>query len=515
VLFITAILSLIPTPPNDFWWHLRIGQIIATEGIPSTNRFAWSVPHDHPYQYGAWLGQWLLYQIWSVGDLPLIAVTRTLLLVGALGLTAAVVIVRTSSWRLTTLALLIVGALISSNVALRPQLWAWGLFTSTLVVLTLTGRSLADRRMLAILPVLIVLWANLHGSFVLGLALLGLVAVGETLPIIRQPLRDRRPLAMALWMTLGVSVVIAAFHPLGWSVYAYVYTESTNAVARGLISEWQPPVPNNLAGLVCYVSIPVLMVVGVLARKQVVLTDVLLVVFFTALAVQSARSMLWYAFVVTPIMMQWIAALRVAAPPAPARQRKRTSNKRSRAQPTSAAAPSSAAAGLLAQPARWTRPYWGLLTLSLALCVWAQPPFHATLPLPFDPQQHYAPVPGATRLFTRDTPVGAATFLRQHPIEGRMFTDVGYASYFIWEFGTSLPVFIDPRVPLFSELLWEDYLAISMGQNANALLIDTYNVERVVLDRTFQAPLSRVLSFDPHWQREYLDAQTEIYRRAR
>jgi hypothetical protein len=52
-LFLT---SLMPLIPNDFWWHLKIGEIIFQEkGIPSTNMFAWSVPAEHPYTYGAWL----------------------------------------------------------------------------------------------------------------------------------------------------------------------------------------------------------------------------------------------------------------------------------------------------------------------------------------------------------------------------------------------------------------------------------------------------------------------------
>lgn len=64
---IAACISLVPTSPNDFWWHLKAGELIATSGIPTTNLFAWSLPADHPYVYQSWLGEWLFYQLYRLG----------------------------------------------------------------------------------------------------------------------------------------------------------------------------------------------------------------------------------------------------------------------------------------------------------------------------------------------------------------------------------------------------------------------------------------------------------------
>jgi hypothetical protein len=48
--------SLIPLPPNDFWWHLKIGEYIFTNhSIPTTNMYAWTLPSDNPFFYAAWL----------------------------------------------------------------------------------------------------------------------------------------------------------------------------------------------------------------------------------------------------------------------------------------------------------------------------------------------------------------------------------------------------------------------------------------------------------------------------
>ena len=60
-------IALFPTPPHDFWWHLKAGQIIAQQGIPWTNLFAWSMPADAPFVYATWLGEWLFYALYQLG----------------------------------------------------------------------------------------------------------------------------------------------------------------------------------------------------------------------------------------------------------------------------------------------------------------------------------------------------------------------------------------------------------------------------------------------------------------
>ena len=67
-------------------------------------------------------------------------------------------------------------------------------------------------------------------------------------------------------------------------------------------------------------------------------------------------------------------------------------------------------------------------------------------------------VPGAPASYSRDTPVRAVDYLRQHPLPGPIFNESGIGSYLIWAVGERLPVFIDPRVELFPPALWHDYM---------------------------------------------------------
>jgi hypothetical protein len=82
-----VLVSLVPLPPNDFWWHLKIGTLILDERrIPATNMFGWTLPPDAPFTYGAWLGEALLALLYRAGGLPLPTFARNLLALVAFAL---------------------------------------------------------------------------------------------------------------------------------------------------------------------------------------------------------------------------------------------------------------------------------------------------------------------------------------------------------------------------------------------------------------------------------------------
>ena len=149
-------ISLVPTDPNDFWWHLKAGQLVATDGIPSTNRFAWTVPADTPFVYQSWLGEWLLYMLSVIGGLPLTVFARNALGLVAFTLVAVEAHNRTGSWRLAAGAVLLAAAMSLNNLSTRTQIWSWLLFTLLLVLLGSYTRGRLHPRWLVVLPLLMI-----------------------------------------------------------------------------------------------------------------------------------------------------------------------------------------------------------------------------------------------------------------------------------------------------------------------------------------------------------------------
>jgi hypothetical protein len=476
-----VVISLMPSPPNDWFWHMRVGQwIVESGGIPTTNRFAWTVPAETPYVYGAWLGGLLLYGLERLGGLELIIFVRNLLAAGLLVVVALECHRRTESWRWSALTVLGVSVLMLNNLAVRPQMFAWVPFALAMYLLGhyADGR-LAAGWLAAALAALMAFWVNVHGSFVLGLALVGSYLAGALIHAWRDPqARTSGRYVGGLALGLGAMVLATFANPLGPAIYAYVH-EALYAPSQRLIAEWQPPAPAGLVHGWFFLSILTLLAIWAHQRRPPAARDLILVCGMLWLAWSGVRYVLWYGVVVMPILAEGWARLvsprvfiRTAPPPA------------------------------------WAGAILGMLLLIPVIVV--QPWLLRSLRLGDAYEARMLPSP-APPLLTRGTPVAAIEHLRQNP-GGRLFNEMGFGSYVIW----ALPeqrVFIDPRVvDLFPVGLWEDYRAIGEGREALQLL-DRYGVDRVLLRRDTQANLSRVLQGTGAWEREYSDSDSEIWRR--
>jgi hypothetical protein len=482
------IVSLIPLPPNDFWWHLKIGEIIFTKrAIPDTNMFAWTLPADAPFTYGAWLGELLLYLVYRVGELPLVTFARNLLVLLAFWLVGQTARERCGSWRLTAPALALAGGMSLNNLIIRPQIWVFPLFALYLWLLTRYAACSAAwseaecrrrARWLFLLPPLMAFWVNAHGSFVLGLVLVGIFAVGEAVrALLRAP--DALPWRrVGLLFGVGALTVLATLaNPRGAGIAAYVVDLLTDRPSQALVMEWQSPTPSGVANGVFYISILVLLVTLAFSRRRRMPTDLLLTVGFLWLAWSGMRYVVWYGMVVMPLLAQEWAALwpRLAALPA-------------RRHPVNLVL-----LLLLAVPLLLAQPWW-VERLPLPETYWKQ----VWRGSPVGP------------LVGVETPVAAVEYLRAHP-GGRLFNEMGYGSYLIW----ALPqqgVFVDPRVELYPYDQWLDYIRIGQGVRYNELL-EEYGADRLMVDRELQAELIRALEDDPCWEQEYADERTEIWRR--
>lgn len=480
--------SLSPTAPNDFWWHLKAGELIAAGDFPTTNRFAWTLPAETPFVYQSWLGEWLFYALYQMGGLPLVVFARNLLALAAFTLVAVEAQRRSGSWRLAALAVVLAAAMTMNNLTTRTQNWSWIPFV---VLLALLGRYAEGRlapRWLAALPLLMVFWVNAHGAFVMGLLVTGAFGAGETLRrLLRQPwaLNWRR----LGWLYLAGGAMLAAtmVNPLGSGVFGYVAQMLNDAPSQGLINEWQSPTPDNLAGAAFYLSLLGLMAAFGLGRRHPGVTDVLLVSGLAWQAFTGVRYVVWFGLAAMPILAQSLGAPRTIAPGVARRVSLRERG-------------GGAAANLV-------------VVAALALTVVAvQPWFKPLLPLPQPYRDLFAPVPDAPQLFSADTPVAATEHLRTEPCVGPLFNEMGYGSYLIWALYPQAQVFIDPRVELFPMALWQDYVRLTQGRDV-ASLLDRYGIACVMLDRVHQADLAQVMPALSGWRRTFADGRSEVWRR--
>jgi hypothetical protein len=219
----------------DFFWHVTAGQWIADHGrVPNTDPFSFTWA-GQPWTPHEWLSELLMY--WLVSG-----VGRT----GALfvfGLFPAAIVISQGlmlsrqgvSLRAFALPAVLVGLVITPYVTLRPQALSW-LLLSLLVWFLLELKPEKPWRVMLLVP-FFVLWANLHGVYVIGL---GVVATYCLFTILgRTPMSQAKgPMAVAAIGAVLASMLTPA-GPIG-VLYPFRYVELSDWGLEN-IQEWQSP----------------------------------------------------------------------------------------------------------------------------------------------------------------------------------------------------------------------------------------------------------------------------------
>ena len=484
-------ISMVPTTPHDFWWHLKVGELIATSGIPQTNLFAWALPVDQAYVYQSWLGEWLFYMIYQLGGLPLVIFTRNLLGIAAYTLVALEARERSGSWRWAAAAALAAGAMTINNFPARTQNWSWLPFLLSFMILSRYSAGRAGSRWLAALPLLMIFWVNVHGAFVMGLLVAGAFAVGETLRRLTHQPRALNWLQLR-WLYLACAAMGLATlaNPLGVGIYSYLRTMLNDPASQRLVIEWQTPDPRVLAGGLFYAGVLAVIAAFAFARRRPSITEVLLICGLAWQAFVGVRYVIWFGMVAMPLVAQALSAPRLVF----------SLEGSAATRPAGRERGGGTVANLV------------VAGLQLALVATAQPWLKPLLPLPAEFRALYADLPGAPQLFSADTPVAAVEHLRAAPCAGRIFNEMGYGSYMAWALYPQAQAFVDPRVELYPLALWQDYIEITRGYRLEAQFA-RYDVACVLLDRTIQPGLAEAMPNLTGWQQSFSNGRSEVWRR--
>ena len=448
----------VPTDP-DYWWHLKTGQLIVETGaLPRVDDFSYTAS-GHRWVTHEWLSEvaWYVIQerVGYVGNVALFAVlgTAVSLLVYAtcrsrgLGEPAAAILMLWA-WALS---------MPSANV--RAQLLT--VLLAALVALLLTRYRQGQTRALWPVPLLFVVWVNLHGGYLVGLVLLGLTCAGEAMS--RMSGRHGAPLRPLLAIT-ALSILATLLNPHGLDALAYPfsYAGTANASMRYIV-EWQSPDFHKPHFLLFAASLLLAMVLGV-SRRPLGPTEALWTLALGLMALQSGRHIPIYAVVVTPILG---ARLAQEIP-------------------------------LLTRPlSGWRRPKllgvsWILLALAVPRVALAADDLGSTQ-LGREPN-------GATY------PAAAVEYLRSARLDGNLYNSYYFGGYLVYQLHPQRRVFIDGRADVYGDAFMDRYMEVSLVQPGWRQVLDDYGVRIVLVEKASR--LATVLRDDPQW-REVLVGEAE------
>jgi hypothetical protein len=228
---------------QDGWLALVGGREVMHGGLPSV---------DHLTLMGAgrgwvdqqWLGQLGAYGLFAVGGTRLLLSVYALIAIGAFAAAAVAARRLGGSARATGwVAVVCFLPMILGLSELRTQVLAFAFFVATFWLLAADAR-FPSARVFLVFPLLIV-WANVHGSVVIGA---GLVALAGVLFGWQQLCGDPRSRVRG-WklrsLALAVGPLACAFaSPYGLSLGGYYQRTFLNPDFSRFVTEWRPTTPS-------------------------------------------------------------------------------------------------------------------------------------------------------------------------------------------------------------------------------------------------------------------------------
>jgi tetratricopeptide (TPR) repeat protein len=199
----------------DVWWQLASGRHLWTTGTLAAEEVFSYTARGAPWIYPPGSGL-VFYGLYQAGGYTLLSLLSPV----ATALTAASVLLAA---RPPTLTAAWIAALAIPSIAWRTAVRA-DLFTTVLfAVLLVTLYPNGEPKRPWLLPLALLLWANLHPGFVIGLALLAFFTL-------------KRP---GLWPWTLLSAAATLVNPFGWRLYEAVWTQSRALeYQKAFIGEW-------------------------------------------------------------------------------------------------------------------------------------------------------------------------------------------------------------------------------------------------------------------------------------
>jgi len=278
---------------GDTWLTLMAGREVVENGLPHTEHLT-LLGDGRTWTDQQWLAQVVFYTAHAVAGMRAVILLGIAFVVLALGLAAATARTGGASSRSTFVVGLLAILAGPWGWTLRAQTVALPCFAAALWLLVDASRNGTRRRTLLVLPLLVV-WANLHGSVVLGAILTMLLGVVELV-------RTRR----AAWIPLAL-VVLSPFavlaSPYGWKLVAYYDLMLVDAPFAPILREWQwssPSATTAMFWLLALVALGLLAMRRCRARLTFYELAVLAVTFVGA--VQAVRGVIWFALAAAAIL---------------------------------------------------------------------------------------------------------------------------------------------------------------------------------------------------------------------
>jgi hypothetical protein len=497
-----------PLADADIGWHIRTGELIlATHSLPRTDPFS-STMQGQPWFAWEWLYDILLGILHQACGLNGVVWLCALLVAGIFALLLSQMLQRGTGLPLAIVLMLVVVAAATIHLYARPHIVSW-LF-SLLWFVALERWERWDHRQQGNLPrwmpwffpASMLLWVNLHGGWLFGIALMGIYTLAAFVESVRAQKNDafaairaaHRARAMAVaWVASAAATLM---NPFGWRLHAHIYRYLGDRYLMDRIDEFKSPDFHGWAER-CFAVILMLVLIAFAGHcKKLRLSHLLVMLLAVYAGFYSSRNLpvssMLLVLIAGPILWEGFAALA-----------DQTGAWRWLRNGTARILKFSDRMG--AQEMELRGHIWPIVSVALAFAICLQGGWVGSRQLihaQFDPQK---------------LPVAAVTFLQkefpgEHQGTAPVFSTDAWGGYLIYRLNPGPKVVVDDRHDLYGSGRIRRYLILMQAEPGWQTVLEQWQIRTALLptDSTL-ANLLRELPRD--WRVAYEDKVAVVFER--
>jgi len=456
---------------GDTGYHIRAGEyILETRSVPQYDIFSFHTP-PLPWTAHEWLSEVVMAVLHQSFGLTGVVVFFSCLIAAVYYLIFRQL--RKDGGNIFAVVVIVILVFATSHLHWLARPHIFSLLLLVIWYRILDNYEYRGINQLFVLPPLMVLWVNLHGGYITGIILLGIYCSGNLLrccqndPAARAKAYDR---FRSYFVYLCGCLVATLINPYGYRILLFPFKLVGNKFLMDHVHEFLSP--NFHEPLIFKYLLLLTMAMLAVSSKRLTVIELILLLFFTNMALFSIRHVTLYAIVVVPIII------------------KRADELIGHADGNLARVFRQRAAGIAEIDGAARGFFWPMAGVAMVVVLAAQ----GIIRFKFDEGLH---------------PVAAVEFLKQEKIQGNLFSSDASGDYIIYAAWPEHLVFIDGRSDMYGEAIAKEYYKVTRCEPGWEQVLDKYRIDLILYEAA--SNLSHYLGKKDEWGLIYADKVAHIY----
>jgi hypothetical protein len=463
-------------------WHIRTGQqIVATHAIPQVDSFS-STMAGKPWFAWEWLYDLVVGQLEATLGLNGVVWFTAVVIAAVFAGMFRLLIARGTNVLVALVLLLFATSASMIHFLARPHVVSWLFTLAWFWILDSSERDCFDgfggrrRRWLWALPLLMLVWVNVHGGFLVGFVLLGIFLLGAVwtwfkasqnrIEEMLQKIAARKRMRNLAWVSL-LSAAASLVNPYGWKLYSHVYHYLSNRFLMDHIDEFQSPNFHGVAQKCFLALLPITVAVLAVRGRELRMSQGLAVLFAVYAGLYASRN----------IPVSSILLVIVVGPLVPA-------------------------AGL----ARGFSQRMAAIEVGLRGHLWPSLGMIVTLAIAANGGRAGSSVLMDAHFDPKRMPVDAVNYLEKNEVAGPVLSPDYWGGFLIYRLYPKSRVVVDDRHDLYGDEFFKSYLKLVHVEPGWEEFLETHPTSCVLLPR--DAALANRLVITKGWKQIYADNVT-------